>query len=73
MGCPARVATNSGPHGAQRTQCQRRIARWLAGWLLPVAILLTQGGLYADIAWFFSKMAIVTFGGAYAVLAYVSL
>jgi chromate transporter len=47
--------------------------RSLAGWLLPVAILLTQGGLYADIAWFFSKMAIVTFGGAYAVLAYVSL
>jgi chromate transporter len=49
------------------------LAGWLAGWLLPVAILLTQGGLYADIAWFFSKMAIVTFGGAYAVLAYVSL
>jgi chromate transporter len=44
----------------------------LAGWLLPMAILLTQGGLYADIAWFFSKMAIVTFGGAYAVLAYVA-
>ena len=26
----------------------------------------------ADVAWFFSKMAVVTFGGAYAVLAYVA-
>ncbi len=44
----------------------------LAAWLLPVAILLPDGGVYADIAWCFSKMAIVTFGGAYAVLAYAA-
>lgn len=31
-----------------------------------------QGGLWGDIAGFFSKMAVVTFGGAYAVLAYVA-
>ncbi len=41
-------------------------------WLLPVALLLPTGGVYADVAWFFSKMAVVTFGGAYAVLAYVA-
>jgi chromate transporter len=41
-------------------------------WLLPVALLLPGGGVAADIAWFFSKMAVVTFGGAYAVLAYVA-
>ena len=41
-------------------------------WLLPVVLLLPSGGVYADVAWFFSKMAIVTFGGAYAVLAYVA-
>jgi chromate transporter len=42
-------------------------------WLAPVAILLTMvGGTYADVAWFFSKMAVVTVGGAYAVLAYVA-
>jgi chromate transporter len=41
-------------------------------WLLPVGLLLLVGGVYADIAWFFSKMAVVTFGGAYAVLAYVA-
>ena len=47
----------------------------LALWLLPVAILvlaLGPGNVFADIAVFFSKMAVVTFGGAYAVLAYVA-
>jgi chromate transporter len=43
-------------------------------WLLPVAVLmvLASGSAFADIAWFFSKMAVVTMGGAYAVLAYVA-
>jgi len=44
----------------------------LALWLLPVALLLPAGGVFADVGWFFSKMAVVTFGGAYAVLAYVA-
>jgi chromate transporter len=44
----------------------------LALWLLPVAASLPLGGVFADVAWFFSKMAVVTFGGAYAVLAYVA-
>jgi len=43
----------------------------LALWLWPVAMLMGQGA-FGDIAWFFSKMAVVTFGGAYAVLAYVA-
>jgi chromate transporter len=34
--------------------------------------VLLGSGTYGDIAWFFSKMAVVTFGGAYAVLAYVA-
>jgi chromate transporter len=42
-------------------------------WLAPVALLAAWApGTYADIAWFFSKMAVVTVGGAYAVLAYVA-
>jgi chromate transporter len=42
-------------------------------WLVPVVLLITLvGGVYADVAWFFSKMAVVTVGGAYAVLAYVA-
>jgi chromate transporter len=32
---------------------------------------LGRGNVFADMAWFFSKAAVVTFGGAYAVLAYV--
>ncbi len=45
----------------------------LVAWLAPVAALaLLVGGTWADIAWFFSKMAVVTVGGAYAVLAYVA-
>jgi len=47
----------------------------LALWLVPVAALVLALGpdhLYAQEAVFFSKMAVVTFGGAYAVLAYVA-
>lgn len=41
-------------------------------WAVPVLALIPIGGLYADVAVFFSKMAVVTFGGAYAVLSYVA-
>jgi chromate transporter len=44
-------------------------------WWLPtagLAVLLGVSHTYTDIALFFSKMAVVTFGGAYAVLAYVA-
>ncbi|WP_298671469.1 chromate efflux transporter [uncultured Sphingomonas sp.] len=44
-------------------------------WLAPVALLLTLLGpsnVFSQIALFFSQMAVVTFGGAYAVLAYVA-
>ena len=44
-------------------------------WLTPVAVLLLTLGpdnVFSQIAVFFSQMAVVTFGGAYAVLAYVA-
>ena len=50
-------------------------AVWLTLWLVPVvALVLTLGSenVFSQIAIFFSKMAVVTFGGAYAVLAYVA-
>jgi chromate transporter len=50
-------------------------AVWLALWLVPVAFLIAllgSGNVFSQIAMFFSKMAVVTFGGAYAVLAYVA-
>jgi chromate transporter len=50
-------------------------AIWLLLWLVPVGALLAtlgQANVFSQIAIFFSKMALVTFGGAYAVLAYVA-
>jgi chromate transporter len=43
-------------------------------WLVPMAALVaTQGwdGTLAQMGWFFTKAALLTFGGAYAVLPYV--
>ncbi len=48
---------------------------WLAIWLAPVLGIVAIFGethVLSEIAIFFSKMAVVTFGGAYAVLAYVA-
>lgn len=47
------------------------IALWAA---LPLALGITLGwhAVFTPIALFFSKMAVVTFGGAYAVLSYVA-
>jgi chromate transporter len=53
----------------------RTVATWLAIWLVPVFVLILALGVdnvFSQIAIFFSKMAVVTFGGAYAVLAYVA-
>ncbi len=65
------------PAHAQPTVARawRAAAVWLVLWLLPVAVLLLTlgpGSTFSQIAVFFSKMAVVTFGGAYAVLAYVA-
>lgn len=53
-----------------------RISAVLLGlWLVPVALLfllLGPANVFSQIAGFFSVMAVVTFGGAYAVLAYVA-
>jgi chromate transporter len=50
-------------------------AVFLLLWLAPVALLYVFAGpdsVFTRIALFFSQMAVVTFGGAYAVLAYVA-
>ncbi|MCG3134685.1 MAG: hypothetical protein HMLKMBBP_02006 [Planctomycetes bacterium] len=52
----------------------RTAAVWLAAWFLPVAALgRALGGdhLFVRMGLFFSEVAAVTFGGAYAVLAYL--
>ena len=50
-------------------------AIWLLLWLGPVVAIFVTLGLahtFSEIGGFFSKMAVVTFGGAYAVLAYMA-
>ena len=46
---------------------------WLVIWGAPLLALVAfdDGGLLLEISLFFSKLAVVTFGGAYAVLAYL--
>lgn len=64
---------DAGPPAPQATVTLRTAALWLVLWALPLAplYLLDQQFLIA-IALFFAKLAIVTFGGAYAVLAYMA-
>jgi chromate transporter len=66
------------PGGAAGTPVARPLrtaVTWLAIWLLPVLALFAAFGpdhVFVRQAVFFSKAAVVTFGGAYAVLAYVA-
>ncbi|MGF7052503.1 chromate transporter [Bosea sp. OAE752] len=53
----------------------RVLALWLPLWLAPVGLLWLMtgtGSVWTQIGSFFSMMAVVTFGGAYAVLSYVA-
>jgi chromate transporter len=52
----------------------RTVAIWLAIWLAPLlalAAILGSGHVVSQLSVFFSKLAVVTFGGAYAALAYM--
>jgi chromate transporter len=65
------------PEHARATvaMARRATAVWLVLWWVPVAALLLTlgtGNTFSQLALFFSEMAVVTFGGAYAVLAYVA-
>lgn len=69
-----------GEESPDHTQVNRGWAFRISGvflllWLAPVALLfavLGPANVFSEIAGFFSVMAVVTFGGAYAVLAYVA-
>jgi chromate transporter len=65
---PARAAPSIG-------RSFRVLAIWLTLWSSPLAVLATTQGwdsLWVKEGVFFSKAAVVTFGGAYAVLAYIA-
>lgn len=66
------AAAPVGSHSAARTVATAAV--WLAVWWLPLAAvaLLLADTVLPEIGLFFSKLAVVTFGGAYAVLAYMA-
>ncbi len=57
----------------KHTNTMRTIAIWVTLWWAPIGALMAMSHeLLTDIGLFFSKLAVVTFGGAYAVLAYMT-
>jgi chromate transporter len=52
----------------------KTVVLWLSIWWLPLLslLLLLPGSIFSDLGLFFSKLAVVTFGGAYAVLSYMA-
>lgn len=74
---PAIIDDHS-PTPAHARFSKRRLITWLALgvtiWLAAMAVLVDSygwQGTYSQMGWFFTKAALLTFGGAYAVLPYV--
>ena len=73
-----RSTTSSASHATTRpslTSLFSTIGAWTAIWLVPLALLaMTLGAnhVLTKIGIFFSQLAVVTFGGAYAVLSYMA-
>lgn len=63
------------PHtGFRRAGLLRTAAAGFALWAVPMTLLVSYFGwhhIYPQMAWFFTKAALLTFGGAYAVLPYL--
>ena len=60
--------------GVSTSETLRTAAVWLAIWILPLGAVAATTGIgstLSQIGLFFSQLAVVTFGGAYAVLAYM--
>jgi chromate transporter len=66
-------AQDTPPPPAALARSLRAAAVWLAVWLLPLAALIAFApARLAEIGIFFSKLALLTFGGAYALLAWMA-
>jgi chromate transporter len=67
--------TPTPPHARfSRARLARVLGVGIGLWLAAMALLVALGGwqgLLAQMGWFFTKAALLTFGGAYAVLPYV--
>ena len=56
------------------TKTLKTILAWLVVWWIPILLvyLISDQKILTEITFFFSKLAVVTFGGAYAVLSYMA-
>jgi chromate transporter len=69
------AAPTTKPEPVPLSSTLKTAALWLAIWIVPllvVAAIFGRNHVTTDIALFFSKLAVVTFGGAYSVLAYMA-
>ncbi len=75
-------AADAAVHGGRAAHTRPTVVRaiktsaiWLTLWLVPLialALILGRDHVFTQIGLLFSKLAVVTFGGAYAVLAYMA-
>jgi len=73
MATPHTAAQQVDAPPMRETSALRTIAVWGTLWATPLLILWALGhDFLLQLSLFFSKLAIVTFGGAYAVLAYMT-
>lgn len=72
------VAVTTAPNPSSRNQPLAKTLKtaliWLTIWLLPLILVgtLRDYPILGEISFFFSKLAVVSFGGAYSVLAYMT-
>ena len=75
MATPASAGTAVPLPAVPIRQTAATVLVWLVVWTLPLALVAATfgtGHVLSQLALFFSKLAVVTFGGAYAVLAYMT-
>ncbi|WP_075289944.1 chromate efflux transporter [Pararhizobium arenae] len=69
------LSAHAQAEGSGLYRAAKVLALWLSLWIAPFVLIAAFAGIdsvFMDIGLFFSKMAVVTFGGAYAVLSYVA-
>ena len=70
----AEVLPSTAPARAAPSSTVRTVGVWAAIWVVPLlafAAIFGRDHVLSQLSLFFSKLAVVTFGGAYAVLAYM--
>ena len=74
MGSQGAAPPGIGRGGGSVSGTAVTVALWMVVWWTPVLLLAAIGGydVLVQLGNFFSRLAVVTFGGAYAVLAYLA-